>query len=108
MINIIRRLLKKRETVVVDGTLGSIFTEVKKLRLEKDDVLVFRCKSWLDMEHKTRVMSALELATGHPRCIVLDGGCDLAVLTSKPQDEIVQAPVQRPDAVARHRPLSAG
>lgn len=81
--------------------LASIFEAARIVPLRPNDLLVFRASGPLGVEQMAQVHAYLEEATGHPRILVLDGGCELSVLRREPEpapEPEQPRPVHRPIA----------
>lgn len=56
--------------------------EIARLDLRPGDLLVLKIKERLPMEGMRRVKEMMEGAIGGHKCLVLEGGADLAILTA--------------------------
>lgn len=65
-------------------TLASIFDEVKVARLRREDILVFRTNARISAETEARVRNIIQETTGHENVLVLDNGCDIALVRPEP------------------------
>ena len=61
--------------------------KIARLELHPDDFLIVRAKECLPRETIVRIHEVAHKALGHRKCLVLDGGLDLAVLSPAPTDE---------------------